>query len=207
MLSWDLIKIQLFNLDTTKLTSKTIATTLQAEANYHQRDKTSETAMLAAKKAIGSKGKSQTKDKSKGPKLDNECHYCHEKGHWISKCLKCEAEEKKTGAGTASLAINSLQDLGSGSSSSRYAEFIFMAGSIPDGGKLLLDLAVTSHMLLDHLLFMFYTPVTSCTPMTSFPLVTPRTFLSPDVVLSSLRHSYQMATTRSPSVMPSMSWN
>jgi len=161
--SWDLIKIQLFNLDMMKLTSETIAMTLQAEVNHRQHDKMSKTAMLAAKRAFGSKGK--TKGKSKpGPRPDDECQHCHEKGHWISKCPKCEAEEKKTGAGTASLAVNNLRDLGSGSSSSGYTEWIFMAGSIPDGGELLLDLAATSHMLSDRLLFTSYTPVTSHTP-------------------------------------------
>jgi len=163
MPSWDLIKIQLFNLDTTKLTSETITTTLQAKVNHRQHDKTSKTAMLAAKKPFGSKGKMKGKGKL-GSRPDDKCQHCHEKGHWISKCLKCEAEEKKTGAGTASLTINNLQDLGSGSSGLGYTEWVFMAGSIPDRGKLLPDLAATSHMLLDHLLFMSYTLVTSHTP-------------------------------------------
>ena len=67
-------------------------------------------------------------------------------------------------AGTASLTINSLQDLGSGSSSSGYAKFIFMAGSIFNGGKLLLDSAATLHILSDCLLFTSYTLITSHTP-------------------------------------------
>jgi len=161
--SWDLIKIQLFNLDTMKLTSETIATTLQAEVNHHQHDKMSKTAMLAAKRAFGSKGKMKDKGKP-GLRPDDECQHCHKKGHWISKCPKCKAEEKKTGAGTASLTINNLWDLGSGSSSLGYTEWIFMAESIPNRGELLLDLAATSHMLLDHSLFMSYTPVISHTP-------------------------------------------
>jgi len=150
-------EIQLFNLDMMKLTSETIATTLQAEANHCQYNKMSETAMLAAKKASGSKGTSQMKGMGKGLKLDNECCYCH----WISKSLKHKAAEKKTGVGTASLTINSRWNLGSESSSSGYAEFIFMAGSITDRGKLLvcyLHRTLWSHPVL---------------PMTLFPLVMP----------------------------------
>jgi len=137
--------------------------TLQAEANHHQCDKMSKTTILAVKRAFGSKGKMKGKGKP-GPRPDNECRHCHKKGHWISKCPKHEAKEKKTGAGTASLAVNNLRDLGSGSSSLGYMEWIFMAGSIPNGGELLLDSAATSHMLSDRSLFTFYTSVTSCTP-------------------------------------------
>ena len=67
-------------------------------------------------------------------------------------------------AGTASLAVNSLWNLESGSSSSGYTKFIFMAGSISDGGKLLLDSAATLHMLSNFLLFTSYTLITSGTP-------------------------------------------
>ena len=64
----------------------------------------------------------------------------------------------------SSLAINNFWDLRSGSSGSGYMEWVFMAGSIPDRGELLLDLAATLHILSDRLLFTSYTPVTSCTP-------------------------------------------
>jgi len=46
--------------------------TLQAEVNRRQCDKTSETAMLAAKKAFGSKGKMKGKGKL-GFRPDDEC--------------------------------------------------------------------------------------------------------------------------------------
>ena len=180
--------------------------TLQAEVNHCQRDKMSETAMLAVKKPFDSKGKSKGKGKL-GPRPDNECRHCHEKGHWISKCPKCEAKEKKTGAGTASLAVNNLQNLGSESSGLGYTEWVFMAGLIPDRGKLLLDLAAMPHMLSITRYSCPTLQLHSIPPMTLSPSVTPGMFQSLDIVLLSLRHSYRIVITRLPSAMPSMSQN
>ena len=54
------------------------------------REKSSETALLAGNWQGGDSNR-----KGGGKlKLDDECHYCHQKGHWVSKCPKWEVDKK-----------------------------------------------------------------------------------------------------------------
>jgi hypothetical protein len=66
MQSWDIVTIQLFRLEASKLPSSTVSATLICEANHHAKEKSSETALLAKKldthgKAAGGKKGSSKK--------------------------------------------------------------------------------------------------------------------------------------------------
>jgi len=199
MSTWDLIKIQLFNLDMMKLTSETITTTLQAEANHHQCDRTSKTAMLAAKKTFGSKGKSKL-----GPRPNNKCRHCHEKTigsasvwnnrlkrrRWVQALLALGLRKWKLKLWICQIYFHGRIDTWQGWVTLGLGYHVaHVVGSL------------TIHILhSDHILY----PVPP-TPLSL--LVTPGTFPSLEMVLLSLRHSYRMVITRSPSTMPSMSRN
>ena len=78
--SWDLIKIQLFNLK--KLTVKLVSTKLRVEANRCTHERAQDQMALVAtahQKPKGARGRAQAKP-------DDKCHTCHKKGHWANKC-------------------------------------------------------------------------------------------------------------------------
>ncbi|KAJ3476999.1 hypothetical protein NLI96_g10770 [Meripilus lineatus] len=148
--AWDIIKAQIFQLDTSSFTSDNVSTKLQTEANRRAREKASgETALLAtkSKRRKGGKGKGKASP-------DDECRYCHAKGHWISQCRKREEDEKKKNSGSsANLTVN-LQDVGS-----RSVGQVYMArGSSAASAEIILDCGATSHMFCDRSLFTHYTP-------------------------------------------------
>ena len=156
--TWELVKVQLFSKE--KLTSDIVSTELQATANRTAHEKKSETAFLAGKKQASGKGDSKKKG-GRGPKPDDECRYCHSKGHWISKCPKREEDEKKNNRGSANLAVSNLRDLGA-----REIGRVFMAGEVSAKGsginaELILDCGATSHMFCDRHFFTSYTPTST----------------------------------------------
>src|SRR5882762_5570554 len=134
--SWDVIKITLF--EVTKLTS--VSSKLLQEANRRTREKSSDTALVAQNR----KGKGHGKGGGRKPKPDDECNYCHEKGHWANKCKKREADEKAKGS--ANLVVDTLRDLGR-----REVGCVFMVTNGSRSGKsnMVLDCAATSHMFYD----------------------------------------------------------
>ena len=105
--SWDVIKIQLFNLEASKLTFNMVSATLIAEANRRMREKSSKIALLMGNRQGG--GKDQ-RGKG-GPKAEDECRSCHQKGQWASKCPKWEEDEKEKGTGKANLTTSELKNL------------------------------------------------------------------------------------------------
>src|ERR1700675_1278411 len=163
--TWDIIKIQLFDIESSKLTSELVSTKLQAKANRRARDKASgNTALLAhgrgkrAGKSKGKGGKENGKGHEKpGPASTDECWYCHETGHWANKCPKREEDDRKKKQGqSANLTVSHLQDLGS-----REVGRVYMTiDGTPAKSDVLLDCAATSHMFHDRSGFQNYVPST-----------------------------------------------
>lgn len=84
--------------------SNTVSAMLIAEANHHTREESSKTAMLTDNWQGGGKNK-----RGRGrSKVNDECRYCHEKVHWVSKCPKHEEDEKKNNTGTANFVTSKL---------------------------------------------------------------------------------------------------
>ena len=154
--SWEIIKIQLFDIESSKLTPEIVSTKLQAEANRRIREKAGGNSALLAQ-GSQKKGQSggQNKGKGRGPQVEDECRYCHGKGHWANKCAKREEDEKKKNSGnSANLTVSDLQDLGS-----REVGRVFMATSTgSEHTDVLLDTGATAHMFHDLQLFTSYTP-------------------------------------------------
>jgi hypothetical protein len=79
--SWDIIKIQLFDVEPVKLTIDTVSTKLQSEANHQVREKgTSNTALYVQKKDAHKREKGS----GKGPYAD-----CRDGGHLGHKAKEC----------------------------------------------------------------------------------------------------------------------
>ena len=87
--SWELVKIPLFELKILSL--ELISTRLLQEANHHQHEKPGMDMVLYSHVQAGKKAHGKSKDSQK----TNECHDCHQKGHWANVCQKCEADVKK----------------------------------------------------------------------------------------------------------------
>ena len=101
---WDLIKSQIFQLDKKSLTSETVSSHLQTEANRRSREVSLENTALLAKKG---------KKKARGPKVTDLCCGCGEHGHWVKDCPNTnESKNVKSSKGSANL-IMELIDLGS----------------------------------------------------------------------------------------------
>ena len=118
------------------------------------REKAGDTALLTKQKR---KGKPK---KRSGP--DDECRYCHARGHWANKCPKREDDERKSRAagGSANYAAGGLRDLGT-----REVGQVYMAVE-RDHNKgpavsrdLLLDTGASSHMFCNREFF------TTCTSL------------------------------------------
>jgi hypothetical protein len=104
----------------------------------------------------GKKGHSRGK-RRKGPQPDNECCYCHQKGHWVSKCLKREEDKKtKKASSSANVAVNQLVSLGRCKVSQVYVATSEGSGYL----HMLLDCAATCHMFAEKEFFKEYTHVT-----------------------------------------------
>lgn len=147
--SWELVKIQLFSMDSKQLTSELVSTKLQSEANRRLREKTGgETALLAEKK--------KHKPKKRGPKPDDVCNSCGEKGHWANKCPHNEKADKRNG-GSANYTTGNLRDLGLRELGQVYMALDGMELDV----KLILDCGATSHMFCDRSLFSAYVPSTA----------------------------------------------
>src|SRR6202045_1822565 len=149
--SWEIIKIQLFDVET--LTPEIISTKLQAEANRRVREKSGgQTALQVTVK----------NKRGRGPQPGDECRYCHEKGHWASNCPKLEGKERRssstpsgssTNAATANVAVDTLLDL-----SAKTMGRVYLATSPCAATGIILDCGATAHMFCDQELFCSYTP-------------------------------------------------
>ena len=128
-----------------------VSTTLITESNRRSKERSSETALLTGKRSVGG----PKKRGSGKPKLNDECHYCHKKGHWISKCLKRGEVKKKDSGGMANLAVNNLREL-----SKRQIGHVFMVEGAHQSAKLILDCGATSHMFCDRTFFASYSAAT-----------------------------------------------
>src|ERR1700731_2855243 len=100
--SWEMIKIQLFDIKV--LTSDIVSTKLQMEANQHVREKPggSQTALQASGKGRKGNGpkKKQIRAKAKrGRSLqpDDVCWKCKETGHWGNQCPNAKQDDNKKG--------------------------------------------------------------------------------------------------------------
>jgi hypothetical protein len=139
--SWDIIKIQLFDVEPDKLTIDTVSTKLQSEANRHMREKgTNNTALYVQKKDT----RKREKGSGKGPYA-----VCRDGGHSGHKAEECPHDYKnrnkakaKSQPQSTNYTVNNLRNLGT-----REIGQVFMTvGGIPDTNDILLDSAATSHM-------------------------------------------------------------
>ncbi|KAF8585983.1 hypothetical protein K439DRAFT_1615555 [Ramaria rubella] len=151
---WDVIKIQLFNVNVDKFTSKLVSATLIAKVNHWNREQESETALLTTQQASSNAHLSTKKKQPKRmPKPEDECHYCHAKGHWVSQCPKCQDDERNKSGWTVNLAVSGLQEL-----LSREIGVVLMTTMGLGCTELILDCGAMSHMFCDHRYFVSHTP-------------------------------------------------
>lgn len=171
--SWDIIKITFFELQS--LTTEIVSTKLQQEANCHLCDKLSgETALFAHQSNSNRLSKGQTPGKrqngregcssgnsnhknhsrrGRSPKPDDKCHNCGKLGHWVPKCLHCEANEKKKGS--ANLTVANLCDMGA-----HEIGQVFMATRASGNSMgIILNCGATSHMFANADYFTKYEPL------------------------------------------------
>jgi hypothetical protein len=149
--SWDIIKIQLFDVEPDKLTIDTVSTKLQSEANHRMREKgTNNTALYVQKKDTCKRKKGS----GKGPYV-----VCRDGGHSGHKAKECPHDYKnrnkakaKSQPQSANYMVNNLRNLGT-----REIGQVFMTvGGIPDTNDILLDSTATSHMFCERSLFSSY---------------------------------------------------
>jgi hypothetical protein len=109
--SWDVIKIQLFDVESAKLTSEAVSTKLQSEANRRAREKAGgNTALYTHHKGKGKGGDGKGKWQAKPT---DECRYCHHLSHWTRHCPQREEDKRKaSGTQSTNLTISHLRDLG-----------------------------------------------------------------------------------------------
>jgi hypothetical protein len=111
--SWDVIKIQLFDVESAKLTSEAVSTKLQSKANSHAREKAGGNTALYTHHKGKSKGKGSNGKGKWQAKPTNKCWYCHHLGHWTRHCPQHEEDKKKaSGTQSANLTVSHLHDLG-----------------------------------------------------------------------------------------------
>jgi hypothetical protein len=150
--SWDIIKIQLFDIEADKLTINAISTKLQSEANRCMR------------KAVGGGTALYTRKKDPG-KRDGKpdpfyaCHDGGHQGHNTDECphsqknieLRANAAPQSTNLMTHTLCDLSTCEIGQ----------VYMAttsNSATEADDVLLDSAATSHMFKKRLTFTNYRP-------------------------------------------------
>jgi hypothetical protein len=153
--SWDIIKIQLFNVEPDKLTIDMVSTKLQSEANHRACEKgANNTALYVQKKDT----RKREKGSGKGPYA-----VCHDGGHSGHKAEECPHDDKncdkakaKSQPQSANFIVSNLQDLGT----CEIGQVFMAVGGIPDTDDILLDSAATSHMFCAQHLFSSYTSLT-----------------------------------------------
>jgi hypothetical protein len=91
--SWDVIKIQLFDVEPTKLTIDTVSTKLQSEANHRTRKKGASNTALYIQKKDAHKCE---KGSGKGPYA-----VCRDGGHSGHKAEECPHDYKNRNKGKA----------------------------------------------------------------------------------------------------------
>jgi hypothetical protein len=148
--SWDVIKIQLFDVESAKLTSKAVSTKLQSEANRRAREKAGGNTALYTHHKGKSKGKGGDGKGKWQAKPTDECRYCRHLGHWTRHCPQCEEDKKKaSGTQSANLTVSHLHDLGTCEVGRVY---VTIKGT-PGLCNVLLDSAATSHMFCNRKVF------------------------------------------------------
>jgi hypothetical protein len=153
--SWDIIKIQLFDLEPAKLTIDMVSTKLQSEANHPTHEKGASNSALYVQKKDTHKHK---KGSGKGPYA-----ICHDEGHSGHKAKECPHDYKDRDKAKAesqpqstNFTVSNLQDLGT----HEIGQVFIAIGGIPDTNDILLDSVATSHMFCEHHLFSSYTSST-----------------------------------------------
>jgi hypothetical protein len=152
---WDIIKIQLFNIEPDKLTIDMVSTKLQSEANHWACKKgANNTALYVQKKDT----RKREKGSGKGPYA-----VCHDGGHSGHKAKECPHNDKnrnkvkaKSQPQSTNFTVSNLWDLGT----CEIGQVFMAVGSIPDTDDILLDSAATSHMFCARHLFSSYTSST-----------------------------------------------
>jgi hypothetical protein len=153
--SWDVIKIQLFDVEPAKLTIDMVSTKLQSEANRQTCEKgASNTALYVQKKDA------HRCDKGSGKGPYAVCCDGGHSGHTADECphdyKNHDKAKAKSQPQSTNFTVSNLWDLGI-----REIGQIFMAvGGIPDTNDILLDSAATSHMFCECHLFSSYTSST-----------------------------------------------
>jgi hypothetical protein len=139
--SWDVIKMQLFDVELAKLTIDTVSTKLQSEANHQTNEKGASNTALYVQKKDAHRHK-----KELGKRLYVVCCDGGHSGHKANECPhNYENRDKakaKSQPQSANFTVSNLCDLGT-----HEIGQVFMAvGSTPDTNDILLDSAATSHM-------------------------------------------------------------
>jgi hypothetical protein len=153
--SWDIIKIQLFNVEPAKLTIDMVSTKLQSEANRRTCKKgASDTALYVQKKDAHKCDKGS----GKGPYVvccdgGYSGHKAKECPHDYNNCNKARAKSQPQ---STNFTVSNLQDLGT----HEIGQVSMAIGGIPDTNDILLDSTATSHMFCEHHLFSSYTSST-----------------------------------------------
>ncbi|KAJ8456408.1 hypothetical protein ONZ51_g12144 [Trametes cubensis] len=158
--AWDVVKIQLFSLESKELTSELVGAKLQAEANRRARENSSNEAALLAQKPQQKKGRGKGKGKGTStlrPKPEDECRYCRGKGHWAKTCPRRQEDERKDGQGSANLAVGGYVSLELGHCVLAAIEDSNEARVNESSSKVILDTGATSHMFRDRSFFTSYT--------------------------------------------------
>ena len=110
------------------------------------------------------KGIKGGKFKPRPRRAESTCHTCSEKGHWSLDCPKRgKGKERNKLGSSAHVAVESPRSHEIGKilmvlSSCSETGHVDMAYTIGTVNGILLDCTATSHMFLDHHLFIFYRP-------------------------------------------------
>jgi hypothetical protein len=150
--SWDIIKIQLFNIESAKLTINTVSTKLQSEANCHTCE------------AVGGGTALYTwkKDPGKRNGKPDPFYACQDGGHQGHNADECPHSQKNIEVRanavpqSTNLTMHTLCDLGT-----RKLGQVYMAtnsNSASNADNVLLDSAATLHMFRKCLTFTNYRP-------------------------------------------------
>lgn len=144
--NWEIVKSSIFQLPKDQFTLDTVKARVLSQANRETREKESETthALLTVQRS-----RPPQKRPRKQPNANDECHYCHGKGHWANECPNCKSDDQlKGGNGSAALAnVSSLRDLGTRSVGHIYMARITPVRSAPP--QLLLDSGASRHIFVD----------------------------------------------------------
>jgi hypothetical protein len=137
--SWNIIKIQLFDVELDKLTIDMVSTKLQSEANHQAREKGANNTALYVQKKDSWKCE---RGSGKGPYA--VCCDGGHSGHKAKECphdyKNCDKAKAKSQPQSANFTVRNLWDLGT----CEIGQVFMVVGGIPNTNNILLDSAICS---------------------------------------------------------------